>query len=315
MKTGFRGTFVISWSQTEVDGQSAPLEALTVGATWAWHGEATRVDGPNDVLRLGMAEAEAELRRRAARKVRCMVGAVLENRTDIADVEITEPLMDRCFVVTDGAASFTATVIDVAPGRPPLLMFLDELPPRGRELWVVHRSLGAFGQAEDAGKGVICFTPGTMISTPAGPRLVEELCEGDKVLTRDSGPEEVLWVGTRRMTGARMYVQPRLRPIRIGAGALGTDRPDSELLVSPGHRMLVRGPAARALFNTPEVLVPAADLVNGTSITVDLSAREVTYIHLLLPSHHVLWANGVECESFHPGDSDLDSLGEVDRIP
>ena len=71
MKTGFRGTFVISWSQTDIDGlEAAPLDALQVGAAWSWRGEAVQVDGPNDVLRLEGAEEVANLRRHAARKVR-----------------------------------------------------------------------------------------------------------------------------------------------------------------------------------------------------------------------------------------------------
>ena len=53
MKTGFLGTFVISWSQTEIDGlEAAPVHSLKVGAAWAWRGDAIRVDGPNDILRL-----------------------------------------------------------------------------------------------------------------------------------------------------------------------------------------------------------------------------------------------------------------------
>ena len=35
MGTGVKATFVISWSQTEVDGMNAAtLDMLTVGATW-----------------------------------------------------------------------------------------------------------------------------------------------------------------------------------------------------------------------------------------------------------------------------------------
>ena len=46
MKTGFRGTFVISWSQTEVDGlEAAPVKNLSVGAAWSWRGDAVQVDG------------------------------------------------------------------------------------------------------------------------------------------------------------------------------------------------------------------------------------------------------------------------------
>lgn len=316
MKTGFRGTFVMSWSQTEVEGQrNAPVEALMVGAAWAWQGEAVQVDGPNDILRLDRAEDQVALRRRAARKVRRLVGQVLGGQDIAAPADRDEPLMDARFVVTDGHRGYTATLIPVAPGQPPLLMFVDELPPRGVDLYVVHCALGRFASPQvprDA--GVICFTPGTLISTPEGPRPVQTLRAGDRVLTLDNGPQEIRWIGARRLTGARLHVEPRLRPIRIGAGALGIDRPEQALLVSPEHRMLVRGPVAQALFNTREVLVAARDLVNFGTISVDTQAREVTYIHLLLPSHQVLWANGVECESFHPASASLAALDEFDRL-
>jgi hypothetical protein len=317
MKTGFRGTFVISWSQTDVDGlEAAPLESLTTGAAWSWRGEAVRVDGPNDLLRLDQANGEASIRKSAARSVRRLIGAAVQKKTNLRTVEIDEPLMDSSFVVTNGAQSYTVTVVEVGPGSHPLLMFIDELPPRNTDLWVVHHSLGTMTKAEENASqgGVICFTPGTRIATPDGPRLVEEFREGDRVQTRDNGVQQIQWIGSRRMTGARLFVMPRLRPVRIHTGALGIERPEEELLVSPEHRMLIRGPAAQALFNTSEVLVPARDLVNGSTITVDLNVREVTYIHLLLPSHQILWANGVETESFHPANAALSTLSDGDRM-
>ncbi|SLN27684.1 hypothetical protein TRL7639_01052 [Falsiruegeria litorea R37] len=317
MKTGFRGTFVISWSQTDLDGlEAAPLDSLSVGAVWSWHGEAVRVDGPTGLLRLDHADGEDALRKRAARKVRRMVGAAVQHRSDIDEIEFDEPLADQSFVVTNGAQSYTVTVIDPENGAAPLLMFLDQIPPRNTDLWVVHHSLSPPTQpvhADTSGRGVICFTPGTRIATPTGPRLVEELREGDKVQTRDSGPQQIQWIGHRRMSGARLFVMPKLRPVRLRMGALGIDRPDAELLVSPEHRMLVKGAAAQALFNTSEVLVPARELVNGSTISVDLTVRQVTYIHLLLPSHQILWANGVETESFHPANAALTSLTDEDR--
>ena len=161
--------------------------------------------------------------------------------------------------------------------------------------------------------GVICFTPGTMIRTPTGLLPVEMLQEGDKVQTKDNGPQEILWIGSRRMTGARLFAMPKLRPVRIRPAALGRGQPDAELLVSPEHRMLLEGPEAVALFNTPEVLVAAKDMVNGSTVTVDHLLREVTYIHLLLPAHQILWANGIETESFHPSNASLSTLGDDDR--
>ena len=249
MKTGFRGTFVISWKQTDLDGlEAAPLDALTVGAVWSWRGECVRVDGPTGLLCLDRTNDEETLRKSAARKVRRMVGAAIQNRTDIDDIEIDDPLMDRSFVVTNGAQSFTVTLIDAGNGGNPLLMFVDEIPPRETDLWVVHHTLDShspdFGAASPG--GVICFTPGTRITTPNGSCLVEDLREGDLVQTRDSGPQEIQWIGQRRMSGARLFVMPELRPIRFRADALGGGRPDGELLVSPEHRMLIKGAVAVA---------------------------------------------------------------------
>ena len=35
---------------------------------------------------------------------------------------------------------------------------------------------------------------------------------------------------------------------------------------------------------------------------------QVTYVHLLLPRHEVVFANGLETESFHPAGEALDSV-------
>lgn len=106
---------------------------------------------------------------------------------------------------------------------------------------------------------------------------------------------------------------PHLCPIRLRAGSLDNDVPDAGLLVSPDHRVMVKGARARALFNADEVLVTARDLMNDRSIYVDRSMREVHYIHMLLPSHEVMFANGVESESSHPASAGLEHLDDMDR--
>jgi len=317
MKTGFRGTFVISWSQTEIDGlEAAPVQTLNVGAAWSWRGDAVRVDGPSEVLRLDRADGSEKIRKRAARMVHRLVGAAVDNKPLMThEFSDENPLTDSSFVVTDGAQSYTVTMIEVGRGSQPLLMFLDEIPPRDCDLWVVHHTLGVVSKNSTGPEsgGVICFTPGTRIETPDGARLVEDLREGDKVQTKDNGAQEIVWKGSRRMTGARMFAMPHLRPVRIKTGALGVERPDEELLVSPSHRMLINGHRAREMFNTSEILVAAKDLINGSTVTVDLAVREVTYVHLLLPDHQIVWANGVETESFHPANAALTTLDENDR--
>lgn len=319
MNAGFSGTYVISWSQTELDGlDGAPLGALAIGAAWSWSGDAVRVDGPNDVLRLEGALGSEDLRRRAARSVRRLVGRALEQDFPKAEplTPLDEPLLhDQNLIVTDGARSYTITLIQTAKGMPPLLMFLGEIPPRLTDLWVVHHSLDLADteQAVPTQQSVICFTNGTRIATPLGQQPVEMLREGDLVLTKDNGPQPIQWIGSRRMTGARFFAMPALRPIRFRTGALGIDRPDQELLVSPQHKMLVTGAVAHDLFNAHEVLVAAEELVNGTTISVDLGVREVSYIHLMFDRHQVIWANGVETESFHPASAPLSSLADADR--
>ncbi|WP_439141894.1 Hint domain-containing protein [Planktotalea sp.] len=315
MKTGFRGTFVISWSQTKLDGMGAvPLQSLDVGTAWSWTGDAVRVDGPAELLRLDEADGDASIRKRAAKMVRKLVGAALTDEKNLQSVEVEHPIRDSSFVVTDGAQSYTLTVIDVAGSKAPLLMFLDEMPPKNVDLWVVHHTIDIRGQdmVSVSSGGVICFTPGTMIDTPSGPRVVEELCEGDQLQTRDSGAQSIEWIGSRRMTGARLFAMPELRPIRIRAGAFQLEKPDQEFLVSPNHRMLVKGAIARDLFNTSEVLVAAKDLVNGSSVMRDTQVKEVTYIHLMLPKHEIVLANGVETESFHPASTALSTIPEAD---
>lgn len=325
MKSGFRGICVISWSQTEVDGlEAAPARLIGVGAAWSWRGDAVRVDGPAETLWQDCGVYHTDPRRRAAQMVHRLVGAAVDGVDRSGQPGPDRPMPDTRIVVTDGAQRYTVTVIDVGGGVPPLLMFVDEMPPRETDLWVEHHSLDtiaasqtgtgtAMPAATGKGSGVICFTPGTLIQTPQGLRPVEDLREGDRVQTKDNGAEDILWIGSRRMSGARMFAMPHLAPVRIRSGAFGIERPRGDLLVSPQHRMLIKGPVAQALFNTPEVLVSARDLVNDTTVRVARGLREVHYIHLLLPHHQVLWANGVETESFHPASAAMDTLDEDDR--
>ncbi|TCP63053.1 Hint domain-containing protein [Rhodovulum bhavnagarense] len=315
MKTCFRGAFVISWAQTELDGvRGAAPEALAVGASWRWIGEAVRVDGPKGIMVLDGVREEGDLRRRAAQSVRRLVGAALDRAVSpLAPAEDQMP--DRGFVVTDGVTSFTVTEIDTGQGGAPLLMFVNDMPPPNCDLWVVRRIAEGpvTNRIGDMERGVICFVQGTRIATPRGALPVEALRPGDRVDTLDDGPQEILWVGRRRMTGARLYAMPHLRPVRIRAGALASGRPEDDLLVSPQHRVLLRGRKAELLFNASEVLIAAEDLLNDRSITYDHGLREVTYIHLMLERHQVLWANGVETESFHPANTALDAVQEDQR--
>lgn len=152
---------------------------------------------------------------------------------------------------------------------------------------------------------VICFTPGTEILTDTGPRPVQDLRRGDLLVTRDDGLQPLRWIGARRIAAFG-----QVAPVRIAPGVLpGCTRP---LLVSPQHRLLYQGYRAELMFGANEVLVSARHLLNGTDV-VQVPGGEVTYIHLLMDRHQVIYANGAATESFHPGPTGLASLSAAAR--
>lgn len=308
MGTGFRGTFMISWAQTLVEGFPAEqAQELAEGMTWRWRGRALPLEGDGAALLLGASRDHAELRARAARIVRKMLHHPAPTpREDAA--EDADPLFRGAFILSDGARFYTVVPVVPADGRLPILLFPENMPPANREMTIVQASQRIVPPVGESLPSVICFTPGTRIRTENGDTSIEDLGPGDRVLTRDDGPQEVLWSGHRRMSGARLFAMPEQRPIRIRVGALGVDRPDDDLIVSPEHRVLVKGCAAQDLWGEPEVLVRAADLVGDRFITVDHSLRETHYVHLMLDRHQVIWANGLEVETFHPGFMGLDHL-------
>jgi Hint domain len=293
MGTGAETAFVLSWPQTRIDGRSADPSALSAGCGWAWRGQAVRLDGRQDVLVLGGSHGIESLRARAGRAVRRRLNG-LEPAIDLTELAP----MPEDFAVTDGRSEWPATVV-LRDGAVPLLLFAAGLPPEGRDLWVSRAGVvpDTPRQAWAEADGLICFTPGTMIHTPCGERPVDLLRAGDEVMTRDSGAQPVLWTGRRRIGGGLLYALPRLRPVRIGGQVPGVPSPLRPLLLSPQHLVVAQGAAATALFGEPEVLV-AAEYLPGTQTDHVLS--EVTYIHFALPAHHVVWANGVPVETFHP---------------
>ncbi|RQP05125.1 MAG: hemolysin [Paracoccus sp. BP8] len=160
---------------------------------------------------------------------------------------------------------------------------------------------------------VFCFVAGTLIETDRGFVPVEELKLGDMVVTRDNGLQPVRWIGSVRLNAASLRAQPKLRAIRIRAGALGRNTPSTDLLVSPQHRVLVRSKIAMKMFGAMEVLVAAKQLlqVEGVDIAEDLT--EIEYFHILFDRHEVVNSNGAATESLYTGAQALKSVGRAAR--
>ena len=156
---------------------------------------------------------------------------------------------------------------------------------------------------------VLCFTAGTLITTPRGAVPVEDLAVGDLVLTRDNGARPLRWIGRRRLSAAELAANPRLRPVRFRAGSLGNGLPHADLTVSPQHRMLVQSVEAELHFGEHEVLVAARHFGGRPGIETVTDAGEVIYVHLMFDEHEIVLSNGVWTESFQPGEH---TLGDMD---
>ena len=182
-------------------------------------------------------------------------------------------------------------------------------PPEDAKLTIIRGS----GQDGQQMLAPICFAEGTLIATPRGEVPVEQLQTGDLVLTLDHGAKPLLMVAARRMEAGTLARAPKMRPIRIAAGALGPGMPQRDLLVSPQHRLLVASRIAARMFGEAEVLVAAKHLTGAPGIEVAEDLQEVTYIHLLCDSHQIVTANGVPSESLYTGPQALRSLTPAAR--
>ncbi|MHC0053761.1 Hint domain-containing protein [Actibacterium sp. D379-3] len=147
------------------------------------------------------------------------------------------------------------------------------------------------------------FARGTLIATLQGPVAIEDLIPGMDLLTADAGPQKLLWVGS-------MMVFPSLpglneddvRLTRITADTFGLGRPMSDLMLGPRARLLFRHSGCVTMFGTPAAFAPARAFADGTSMISVKPATPVRVYHLALHGQHIIRANGIEVESFHPGD-------------
>ena len=156
---------------------------------------------------------------------------------------------------------------------------------------------GSDGPTANYADLVVCFTPGTIISTDKGPRPIQSLRSGDRVQTLDNGFQPIAWAG-RQITRGR----GNKAPVRIRAGAMGNER---DCYLCQQHRVMVSG-------DSGEALVPVKALI-GTAGVKLVPHRQVIYHHLLLERHEVILADGLAAESLLPGAEALKSISAQDR--
>ena len=163
--------------------------------------------------------------------------------------------------------------------------------------------------AHDQGVFIPCFASGTLIATPQGPRLVEDIRAGDRLLLRGGLTEPVLWAGSYRVRFGPKTLNHL--PVQIKRGAMGWGLPQRDLVVSPQHRILLGGAAAGT--GPGPLMAKAKSLLPMPGVRRMCGKSSITYHTLLLPQHSVIYAEGLPAESFYPGPYAMRALPEQIR--
>jgi len=217
-------------------------------------------------------------------------GFVIDDSTSIGKVGNTVYL-DSCvtLMATDSTTYEVLVLVEVADGA---LEATYLLPLANLIVDTNYRLVGADRDAATtrfAEVACVSFTRGTHITMASGEqRPIENLAVGDRVLTRDDGPQEVRWVGQTTLRAVGEFA-----PIVITKGALHNEQ---DLLVSPDHRLFVYQRKDALGAGRSEVLVKVRHLINGTTV-YQRDGGFVDYFQLLFDEHQIIYAEGIAAES------------------
>jgi hypothetical protein len=135
----------------------------------------------------------------------------------------------------------------------------------------------------------VSFTRGTHITMASGAQVrVEDLQVGDKVLTRDDGPQAIRWIGQNTLRAVGDFA-----PVVIRKGVLHNE---NDLVMSPDHRIFIYQRQDNLGAGRPEVMVKVRHLINGVTVWQQ-DGGFVEYFQLLFDDHQIIFAEGIAAES------------------
>ncbi|SDX94781.1 Hint domain-containing protein [Ruegeria halocynthiae] len=259
-------------------------------------------------------------------------GVTNETPDDITQTYLGNAIAwDYNYEVTDGTNTYTIGVFDYdSSGNNAFgggaeqgffIGFIGDVPPLNTVLTITALGDGAFANPVvnlPISDFVPCFVGGTNVRLRHGQKAVEDLKAGDQVEVfhptgEGLGFATLVRVFRRRISISELAVNPKLRPVRISAGALGQGLPQRDLMVSRQHRMLVSSKIVERMFGISEVLVPAVNLTTLPGVFVDQDAQSVEYFHLLFGQHEVVYAEGAPSESLYTGPEVLKAISAEAR--
>jgi autotransporter passenger strand-loop-strand repeat protein len=183
--------------------------------------------------------------------------------------------------VSGGSASYSSGVLTVSEGGQSYALNL-----AGTYAGATFTLLSAGASTDVAVSNLPCFAAGTRIRTDRGEIAVEALARGNWVLTAGRGPLPIRWIGYRTVDCRRHPRPAAVLPVRIRAHAFAPNQPSRDLFLSPDHAVFAEGS-----------LIPVKHLINGDSLH-QVSVDSVTYFHIEVPGHAILYAEGLPAESY-----------------
>ncbi|SIS85338.1 Hint domain-containing protein [Phaeovulum vinaykumarii] len=162
--------------------------------------------------------------------------------------------------------------------------------------------------------GIPCFVTGTRIATPEGPRRVETLRAGDRVLAADAqgrvAARPIVFAAARWLGPAQLARRPEMAPVEIDEGALGLH---GRLCLSRQHSVLVGQPGRPGRTGRLARAGHLADL-GLPGVRLRPAGVGVGYHHILLDRHALVSAEGLGAETLWPGPMAFGALSGADRL-
>ena len=203
----------------------------------------------------------------------------------------SDVFLDCCvtLMAADGKTYEALVLVEVVGGGVEAVFMLplaNLRPGQPYRLVGVDRQIATTRFAEVAS---VSFTRGTRITMASGAQVpIEDIRVGDRVLTRDDGPQVVRWIGETTLRAVGEFA-----PVVIRKGALHNA---NDLVLSPDHRLFVYQRQDRLGAGRHEVLVKVRHLINGDTV-VQQDGGFVDYFQLLFDQHQIIYAEGIAAES------------------
>lgn len=155
------------------------------------------------------------------------------------------------------------------------------------------------------------FAQGTQIKTDKGYTAVEDLQPGDRLAIAGGRTETVTWIGSAPFSPDDLG--DRMQLTRVTSDSFGVNRPANCISLGSAARVLQTPPDLRGAMGTTQMMTPADRFVDGVGVIRVYPPSTMRLFHVALRRHSAINADGLDVESFHPGNQSLQLLSQTLR--